>query len=170
MTQTASVIPNVHLIKPTAKMSNRLLRQAVEQVAKSTDADYLSVEERYTSTRSAVAHLMAHERYQITWLKDKTLELVQLTRELLAAPGVEKLSSKKSWVDRLKETTNKLELTAVRDLSGGMISKADIVLFLSVIESNQLLHKNEGLDPSDIVPVNHFVLAQMLAANFKAYE
>ncbi len=170
MTQSATLEATVRLIKPTAKMSIRLLRQAIEQVTKAKGSDYLSLELNYSNTRSAIAHLMAHDRYQVSWVKDRVLELVQMTRELLSKPGVEKLSKKKDWVEQLGSTTDKLERFALKNMAEDSISRHDIETFLCVVEADQDLHKKEGLDPSDIIPVPHFVLAQMIVTNFKAYD
>ena len=157
------------LMKPTAKMETRMLRNAIEQVARAEGLDFITLEEMYSNVRSTLAHLMAHDRFR-TNIEDKIGELVQDTEELLACPGVERLSRKKNWTTKLARAAADLDEIREKMLAASSVTPKDIARFLKVVEVNRETHLAEHCDPSEIISAPLYTLAHMVADNFGAYH
>lgn len=71
---------------PLDKAAMRLLRSSIADVAKASGLSILGLEEIYSNTRSALAHLLAHDRYR-TKMEDKVSDLMRAHREFLDHPG-----------------------------------------------------------------------------------
>ena len=158
-----------NLAKVPAKLGAKYVQQAIKAVSDARNIDFLSCEEKYTNTRSALAHLLKHDRYR-THIADRVHEIVTITRDLLAQPGVERLSRDPNWVTRLAEATDDLERAKVSDMRVWDVVPEDFAIFLDVVEEARSLHVRFKFDPGDIVPSNMFVLASLARGNFAAYE
>ncbi len=157
------------LMKPPPKMSARFLRTAIGQVAQDEGLDFMTLEDTYTNVRSALAHLMAHDRYR-THMEDRVGNLVQKTEELLACPGVEKLSRQKDWTRRLAKATADLDDARQEMLNISSVTPQSVVHFLKVVEATREAYLAEHCDPSEIITATMYTLAHMVVGNFKAYE
>lgn len=157
------------LMTPSAKISARLLRSAIKQVAEKTNSDYLELEHRYSNTQSALAHLLAHDRYR-SHIEDKVADLVRTTEHLLSLPGVAKLAKRKDWVERLAEAAKGLGDARLESLKATEVTVDDVRVFLEVVEANRQVHFNESYDPSHVISASVYALAEIMASNFEAYR
>jgi len=168
-TSSALAASAPRLMRPSAKMHMRLLRTAVTKVAWDEDMEYMDLEDIYTNTRSALVHLMEHSRYR-THIEDKMEKVVRLTGELLACPGVEKLSKNPQWTSELAEAAAALDGARKSALVHFSVTPRTLGLFLRVIEANREAHLAEHCDPSEIITPELYAVAQLVAVNFKAYD
>ena len=168
MTPTTE-LSEVRLMRPTTKMSARLVRQALIEVAQDEGVDYLTLEETYTNTRSALVHLLAHDRYR-TEIEDRMAELVQKTEVLLACPGVERLSRKKNWMQDLAEAATDLDQYRQRLLKAWVVKPEAVAQFLKVVEVAHEKHRLEQCDSSHIITSQLYALAHLMHGNFEAYD
>lgn len=72
---------------PHPKIAQRLLREAMAAVARERSSGLLEVEGIYLNTRSALSHLLAHDRYR-TRIESKVKDLLQKHRELMDQPDI----------------------------------------------------------------------------------
>ncbi len=157
------------LMKPTPKMSARFLRSAIGRVAQEEGLDFMTLEDIYTNVRSSLAHLVAHDRYR-THMEDKVSDLVRKTEQLLACPGVEKLSRKKNWMQDLARTVADLDGVRQEMLTASAVTPQSIIHFLKVVEAAREVHLAEHCDPSGITTAPLYTLAHMVVGNFEAYN
>lgn len=168
-TSSALAASAPRLMNPSAKMRSRLLRAAITKMAWDEDMQFLDLEDIYTNTRSALVHLMEHSRYR-THIEDKMEKVVRLTGELLACPGVEKLSKNPQWTRELAEAAAALDGARKSVLVHFSVTPRTLGLFLKVIEANREAHLAEHCDPAEVITPELFVIAQLVAANFEAYD
>ncbi len=75
----------VRPLKPHAKVISRLHREAISAAAAGEGSSRLDIEDRYTNTRSALVHLLKHDRYR-TKTHDMVGEIMKANRALLDHP------------------------------------------------------------------------------------
>ena len=158
-----------HLYTPLPRITSRIQREVLRAIAREDKVELLQLEDVFANTRSALAHLIAGDRYR-TFIEDKVDELVKMTRELLASPGVESLSKRRDWTRKVARATDNLEDSRVEGLLRSTATEADVIRFIRIIDAIQDVHVAEGYNPSGIISSNIYTMAHMVVSNFTDYN
>ena len=157
------------LSRPLPRTTSRIQREVLRRIAQEEKIGLLELEGSFTNTRSSLAHLIAHDRYR-TRIEDRVQKLVKMTRNMLATPGIESLSSRRDWTKKLARSTEDLEDSRVEALLQNAVTEESVRRFIRIIDSLQDAYVSAGYDPSDIIPSNLYTMAHLVASNFSAYD
>ena len=154
-------------MKPSMKVTNRMLRTAIRQVAKNKKQNSVDLETLFNTVRSALAHLHRSEHYRGALAKQARVFL-ERAQKFLENKNAKAFMGEEKFV--ILQTT----VEKVKDCSPyGMtkpINVEDIRLFLEIITVSDTLHQEGGYTPSVIVSSSVRILAEMMVDNFEAYD
>lgn len=165
----------VRLMRAVPKVANRLYRKALEGAARERSMGLMDADDTYNNTRSALAHLLVHDHFRTkneSEINDKLTELIALTRQMLSRPDVHLISKDPGWAARLAAMTDNLERMGKKEIDPRRfaVQRDDVALFLTVINILRKCYLDEEYDPAEVISPSMYALAQMIEANYKAYE
>lgn len=160
---------NVRLISAPPRAHARIWTEAIAATSRRLNMSHLDLEERCTIARSAVVHL-AHNDSSYWKLYDGIEDLIKHTEVLLQTPGVEKISRDPRWADKLRVATDDLARVSAEDKVKWQVSREEIRLLIEVVDVCRATYLSRGYDPSSILSGKAYALAQLIQANFAAYE
>ena len=159
---------SVTLITPAARVAQRLLREAVRRVAHEQGVSFDTVEDSYTNTRSSLVHLLAHDRSR-TAIEDRVEEVLRLGQRFVEGAR-EMASIPEERLARIEAAAAKVEQCRQELLRYFSVNREAVAQFLQVISHYEEGCLAAGYDPSGIITPNLRKIAQMITANFDAYE
>lgn len=140
---------------------------SVEVYGKETDR--LEREERFSSVRTALAHLMHHQHYTSdAEMGERIAKLHNAHNDLMALPDIERYFGQKQ-TERLKTLMGQL-LSTARECYNPAFTGEDIRLFVELCIKGRAHFADQGYNPEDFVAENMVMFASLIAGNFEAYR
>lgn len=158
------------LLTPHPKMAQRLEREAIKKVAEERKLHFLEVQDIYNNTRTALAHLKAHNRY-CTRFADMADELALKVEQLMATADTHGLNQhNNAWLKKVAVLTEIVKAEKLKYLSESAVNIYAIQLFLEVVQAIQDVYKEGEYNFENVISAELVVLAMMITDNFSAYE
>lgn len=133
------------------------------------DTDRLEREERFSSVRTALAHLMHHQHYTSdVEMGERITKLRDAHNDLMALPGIEGYFGQKR-TERLKTLMGQLMSTA-RECYNPTFTGENIRLFVELCIKGRAHFADQGYNPEEFVAENMVMFAALIAGNFEAYR
>lgn len=156
------------------RIRQRLIAQAIAKVAAENGNDRLTTEDMYSKGRTAIVHLHVDDYYAVSGHVDGEIEtklnkLLELTdRFLEVATG----TCDPRWLAHIRKAADRLRPAFLMDKADPInrIGIDDIKVMIAVVNETIRQHVAAGYETTGIIDPKAFLLAQMVADNFDAYE
>lgn len=164
---TTSLEPR-SLVTPPPKAASRLQREVLTALAPTMGIDFFCVENRFQTIRSALVHLCHHTSFRSS-TDELVKSLVEQTQVFLGREGVQNSYSRR-WLTNLTRATESLRVEYQKMLDEQIIVWEDVLLYVRVIDLLQARYREEGYSVEGIADPFVYAQAQLIVANFPAYE
>lgn len=158
----------IRLFTPTRKAEIRIEREVLVAAARAKGVDYLDLESRFQNMRSALVHLCHHTSFR-TSLDDQIKELIERTQSFLGHVSVQKMYSR-AWVANLARATERLRVAYQKAMESERIVLDDVELYVEIIDLLREAYLKNEYSPVTLTDPYIYAQAQLIAANFPAYD
>lgn len=156
------------LLKTLPRIASRLLREATQHAATVHGIDRLEAEDHYQAGRSALAHLLAHERYRQPF-EEMFRDLKDAHVRLVSHSETERVYGR-AWVARLEAKMAELEREVARLPELERTDQRRIEIFLTVMDRLIALYQEGNWDLTDVQNPELYMLGRLVAKNFQAFD
>jgi hypothetical protein len=161
------------LMKPNPKVDARILRAAVTEVARKEESNFVDVEDAHNIVRSALNSLLTYDdRPVVLCSQGGGSAILEAAKALVAKtegiPSEEVQDLAQSIMRQIDDITKRHSKAARERIPP--ITCDQVTLYLKVALASKEAYLKEGYDPEAITASDVYALAQLVDANFGAYE